>query len=166
MALGTWVAGRYSATWASASLGITKRGFELDIEFKEETIDETDLFGQTMVDAVMRGADVHLSAELTEWTTATKAAMWHIGGGTLGTIANSSVPIGVLKSSLAAAMVLSATANTPAASSPASLTAAGAVYARNANPRLIFDSRLRTIPMRWHFMPAYATGTLSSFTTS
>lgn len=166
MPLATWVAGRYSATWAASDLGVTRRGWELDVEFKEEAINETDLFGQAMVDAVMRGADVSLSAELTEWTTTTRAAMWHIGGGTWGRIATTAAPIGILKSSIAVALVLSSTANTPAAAAPATLTAAGAVYAANANPRVVLDSRLRTIPMRWQFLPSYSGGTLSAFSTT
>lgn len=166
MALGSYVAGRFSATWNSTALGQTRRGWNLDINYKQEAIDETDLFGATMVDAVMRGADVHLSAELIEWTAAVRASIWTMGGGTLGTIATTAVPIGVLKSSLAVPLVLTSTANTPAASAPASLTAAGAIHADNANPNILMDSRLRVIPMRWHFLPSYSGGTLAAFSTS
>jgi hypothetical protein len=166
MPLGTLVAGRYSCTYGGVDVGFSRQGFELSFQFKQEAIDESDLYGLCTTDLVLRGCDVQLSAALREYKAGSLACLWPLGGGTLGRIASAAVPIGSLATNLAAAMVLTATANTPAAASPASLTAALAFPAPNYNPRILFDSRLREVPIQMHFFPSVASGNLSAFSTT
>ena len=166
MSLGTFVAGRYSSTYAAASLGITTRGYELDVQFKQEVIDESDLYGLSLIDLCLRGADVHLSMLCKEWIAGTKALLWAIGGGSFGKIFTAAVPCGVFAYDLSAALVLTATANTPAAASPATLTASKAFPAANFNPKVLFDSRLRELPLRVVLFPyASSTDTIAFSTT-
>lgn len=55
-------------------------------------------------------------------------------------------------------MVLTATPNTPAAAAPASLTATASILAPNFDARLLFDSRLREVPVRLQLLPFSSTG--------
>lgn len=115
---------------------------------------------------ILRGATVHLSATLREWKAGSKALAWAIGGGTMGTISTAAVPIGVLASDKAQSFVMTSTANTPAAAAPATLTASKAFPAANYNPKILFDSRLREIPIRLVFLPSEAAGNVTVFTTT
>lgn len=156
--LGAFVAGRYSAAWSSGlDLGMAKKGFELEFAFKQELLDESDLYGATIIDGIRRGCDVFVSMELMEWKAGSKALLWPIGGGALGKIFSSAVPNGVFDSDQAQPLVLTSTAGTSAANSPATLTASKAWIAPGFNPRWAMDSRLRTLPIRMIFYP-YASG--------
>ncbi len=164
--LGSMVAGRYSATWDAVDIGFSRTGLELDFQFKQEVIDETDLYGMTTIDMIMRGADVHLSATLREWKTGSKALLWAIGGGVLGKIFSAAVPCGSFASDLASALVMTGTAGTTAQATLATLTGSKAFPAANFNPKILFDSRLREIPMRLILFP-YASGSdLVAFSTT
>lgn len=166
MALGTFIAGRYSATFNAVDVGMSRQGFELEFRFKQEEIAESDLFGLTTIDMIMRGADAFLRATLKEYKTGSLAALWQIGGAALGKIASAAVPIGVLASSLAQALVLTSTAATPAAAAPATLTGSLACLAPNYNPRIIFDSRLREVPIEMILLPSLSGGNLTVFSTT
>jgi hypothetical protein len=156
--LGTMVAGRYSATFNSVDVGFTRQGFELEFMFKQEVIDETDLYGMSTIDAVLRGADGFVSAILREWKAGPKSILWALGGGVLGKVFSAAVPNGVFASDKALPFVMTSTANTPAAADPATLTASKAFIAPNYNPRILFDSRLRETPIRFQMFP-YASST-------
>ena len=67
MALGTFIAGRYGATFNAVDVGMSRQGFELEFAFKQEVIDETDIYGMSTIDFIQRGADVFLSATLREY---------------------------------------------------------------------------------------------------
>lgn len=166
MPLGVLVAGRYSCTYNSVDVGFSRQGFELSFQFKQEEINESDLYGLSLIDCVLRGADVSLTAVLREYKAGSLACLWPLGGGTLGRIASAAVPIGSLATNLAAPLVLTSTANTPAAASPASLTAPLSFMAPNYNPRILFDSRLREVPIQQHFFPSVSGGNLSAFSTT
>src|SRR5262249_60888522 len=84
--------------------------------------------------------------------------------GVLGTITLSSSPIGQLWSSISQAMVLTATAGTPAAGSPATITVAKAFLAPNFNPRLLFGPTLRKVPVRQVCLPQIVSSNLVHFT--
>lgn len=152
------MAGRHAVTFNSADIGQASQGFTLDFQFKHEAINESDLYGLTTTDLVLRGCDVHLSATLKEYKSANKAIFWPLGGGTIGKIFTSSKPAGLLASDQALALVMTAQANTPAATDPATLTASKAWIAENYNPQILFDSRLRQTPIRLILLP-YASST-------
>lgn len=166
MSLGTFIAGRYSATFNAVDVGMSDQGFELEFRFKQEEIAESDLFGLSTIDMILRGADALLRASLKEYKTGSIAALWPIGGGTLGKIASTAVPIGILASGMAQALVLTSTANTPAAAAPATLTASKACLAPNYNPKILFDSRLRRVPIEMILLPSLSIGDLTVFTTT
>lgn len=134
--------------------------------FKFEEIDESDAYGMTLIDALYRGASGYVNANLREYKAGSKAILWAVGGGTLGQIMSATKPVGILASDQAVAFVMTATANTPAAASPATLTVSKAWIAPNYNPRLLFDSRLREVPIRLSMFPSDSSGAVTLFTTT
>jgi hypothetical protein len=66
--------------------------------------------------------------------------------------------IGRLRYDLSQALVLTAIAGTPAASSPATLTASQAILAANFPWKLLFGPTLRKFPLRMDLLPYTATG--------
>ncbi len=166
MALGAFVAGRYSATLNAVAIGMSKQGFELEFQFKHEVIEESDLYGLTILDLIVRGANTYVSAMLKEWNAGSKAILWSLGGSVLGKIFSTAVPCGSLASALASPLVFTSTANTPAAASPATLTASLAYPADNFNPKTLFDSRLRELPVRMIALPSVSGSDLVGFSTT
>ena len=153
--------------FAAGSIGIAQRGYDLDFQFKSEAVNESDLYGLSTIDLVMRGADCHLSAQLKEWIAGSKALLWAIGGGVLGKIFSTAVPCGVFAYDLSAALVLTATANTTAATlGPATLTASKAFPAENFNPTILMDSRLRLLPIRCILFPYASSSDTIAFSTT
>lgn len=161
MALDTFIAGRYSAVFNSNDLGITHDGYELQHDAELEDVSETDAYGLTVIDSVYRGGNCHLQCRSKAYKTGSKAAHWPFGGVTLGGVVTAAVPIGVLASAIASATVLTSVANTPAAAAPATLTASLTLLAKNANLSLMFNSKLREVPIRLRLYPSLVTTTLS-----
>lgn len=154
MALGTLIAGHSTGTLASVALGMTRQGYELEVVQKQEPVDESDVFGLSTIDWVIRGADCFMSAMFKEYKAGPISAIWGPwAAGAIGKLMTSSTPMSRLASDTAAALVLTAAANTPAAATPASLTASKALLAPGYNPKILFDSRLRELPMRLMLLP-------------
>lgn len=164
--IGTWICGAYTASWSSTSVGVTKNGWELELQYKQEAIDETDVYGASTLDLIYRGIDALMSATLREWKAGSTAPLWQVGGGVLGKTVSAAVPIGVLGTTLAQAFVLTSTAATPAVAAPATLTIAAAIFAPSFNPRIIFDSRLREIPLKLMALPQNSAGVITLFSTT
>lgn len=128
-------------------------------EPKAEMINRSDVYGDTMLDIIYRGCDWFFQTEFKEYRAGPIAVAFPWGAiGVLGTI-------GRLGSDVALPLVLTATAGTPAATTPATLTAPKAILAPNSNPRAQFNSRLRTLPVRMVLLPVSDTG-IRAFTTT
>lgn len=140
---------------------MTRNGFTLSAENKVEVINQTDLYGDTIIDLVYRGRDTYLQWVAKVWQNA-NPTLWWPWGATIGTIWTAAAPIARLGSSVAQSLVLTSVANTPAAAAPASLTASKAIIAPNFNAELSFDSRCRDVPMRMLCLPTDSTGTGTS----
>lgn len=152
MAIETVVAGAYTGTWNSIAIGMTRNGFTLSAEGKQEVINQTDLYGDTIIDLVYRGRDTYLEWVAKVWRNASPT-LWWPWGATIGTIWTVAAPIARLGSAVAQSLVLTAVANTPAASKPATLTASKAILAPGFNASLLFDSRCRDVPLRMLALP-------------
>lgn len=156
MALGTFIAGRYSSTYASQSLGLMEEGYTLSYSFGLENIDNTDAYGiGTVVEQVYQGANVFCAMTCKEWLSPILAAAQPFGA-TWTATGTSSFTLGLpgrLASAIAGSLVLSSTANTPAALSPATLTAADAILAENHNVELMFSPKHRKVPLRFRLLP-------------
>lgn len=151
----TVAAGRYSATYNSVDVGITQTGYELSLESKWQEITPTDAFGDSIIDGVFRGGNCYCQFEGMAYKAGAITPFWPWGA--LGILATTAAPIGRLASDVASAFVLTATAATPAATIPATLTASKAILAPNNPAKLLFDSRLRTVPIRLQFLPYLST---------
>lgn len=165
MALDTLIAGAYVGTWNAVAMGITRQGYELSAQTKAEMIDETDVYGGTTIDWVWRGLDVFMQATYRAYKAGPVSAFWPYHG-TLGVMGDSAAPIGRLASDIAKALVLTATPATPAAASPATLTGAKSLLAPNFDARLLFDSRLREVPVRLQLLPFAVSDAIKHFTTT
>lgn len=175
MALDTLIAGRYSATYNANDVGITRDGYALTIDSEWEEIGETDAWGQSVIDGVWRGGNCFLQFTSVAYKTGSLQAFWPFGGplagpGVLGVLFDSTqatpLPIAQLASNIAKAFVLTATAGTPAAATPATLTATAALLARNNNGRIMLNSKLRDVPVRLRLYPFTSAGITRFFTTT
>lgn len=165
MGLDTFVAGAYSGTYNSVAVGITQRGYRLLHNTYAELVNETDVYGQSIIDMVHRGADLSLIFECKAYKAGSLTPFYPWG--TLGVLLATATPLGRLASNVAAALVLTSTANTPAAAAPASLTATLSILAPNSNLELLFTSLVRNVPNRLQILPADAGGgSIKHFTTT
>ncbi len=147
MALDTFIAGRYAGTYNAVDVGITEQGYEIQQEAKAQAIEESDAYGQSIIDLVYRGGNVFLQFESKAYKAGSLTPFWPWGSlGVMGVI-------GRLASNVAAAMLLTATAGTPAAAAPATLTGTSSILAPNNPARLLFNSVLRTVPVRLLVLP-------------
>lgn len=160
MALDTFVSGAYSSAYNSVSVGITQGGFELQQESRGEDIAESDVYGRTIIDSVYQGGNVYLQFESLAYKAGSISPFWPWS--TLGRLGI----IGRLASDVAVAMVLTATAGTPAAAAPATLTGSKSILSANYNGRLLFHSRLRTVPVRLQLLPYDSGGNIIWFSTT
>lgn len=171
MALDVFVAGRYTNAYNSVDVGISTDGVELQQDSAAEFIDRTDAYGDSIIDWVYRGGNVFLQYEAKAYKAGSITPFWPWGAlGVMQAVGTTPAPIGRLASDVAAATVLTALAGTPAASSPATLTASKSILAPNNPARLLFSSRLRTVPVRLQSLPteSVASGTTTTrwFTTT
>ena len=148
MALGTFVGGRYSSTLNSVDLGLTRDGYTLVIVPKGEMVAQSDAYAQTLLDYFFAGCDASVVLDSLEYKAGPIAAIWPWGTiGAMGIIAR-------LASAIATSLVLSSTSGTPAASSPATLTATRAIIAPGTNISLLYTSKLRMVPIRFDLLPS------------
>ena len=164
MAIETPIAGAYTTTWNAVAIGFTEDGFNLSMEAKAELVNNTDLYGDTIIDLIYRGGNCYLDTVAKIYKAGSTGPWWPYGA--LGTIATSAAPIGRLGSAIAQALVLTAVAATPAAATPATLTASKAILPPDNQLSLTFTSKLRKVPLRWLALPSESTGTITVFATT
>lgn len=150
MTIATLIGGRYSSTLNSADLGITETGYEIVLVPKAELISQSDAYGDTLIDFFFRGCDVSCIFDSLEYKTGPVTAAWPWG--TLGAMGI----IGRLGSGIATSHVMTSTAGTPAVASPTSLTGARAILSPGFNVALLFNSKLRKVPVRFDYLPSDA----------
>lgn len=153
------IAGRYTTTWDPVGVGpavnvgiCTDDGYELAMQVHGEEVKGTDAFAQTLLDGIYQGADFRLRYTSMEYKDALMEVFWPWGAGTnkidfrLGTI-------GRRYSEVAGQLIMTATAGTPAAASPATLTAEGAIVSPNTNLSTNFTSKTRLVPIEQVLLP-------------
>lgn len=144
-----FVAGQYTATIGASpvSIGQVKEGFRRTHEFFKRLI-TGDNFAEAKQDAVYRGGDVHVQFTLLEYDAAgTATLIWPYGTfGDLGVI-------GVLDTSVATPLILTAIAGTTAATRPATMTFPTCVLAEGYPVELLFAPDLREVPLRLRCYP-------------
>ena len=162
MPLETLVAGPYAGTYNAVSVGLTEGGFELTQTSKAEMVDESDAYGATTLDWVYRGGDAFLQFTSKAYKAGSITPFWPWGA--MGVGHTTAAPLSRLASDVAAPAVLTAAANTPAASAPATLTASKSILAPNFDGKLLYHSKLRTVPVRLQLLPSVSGGTMTWWT--
>lgn len=166
MAVGgeTFIAGEYTVSFNSVSLGILEGDSglpSLEHTMAAEMIANTSSFGKTPLDGIFQGGSYFMPMTCLEYKAGPISAFWPYHG-TLGRIGT----IGTLLYAMSSALVLTATAGTPAASSPATLTASRAFLAQGFASRIIFGPTLRKVPLRFQLLPFTSGGNPVVFTTT
>lgn len=132
MPLGEFLAGAYPATYtipsgSPAAVGITRDGWRPTIAILEEDVRQSDQFGRTLIESFYQGARAGLACTFLEWNANVLAMLFPYGtllatGAGKFIVSNSSNPIGRRGSDVAGSLILTATASTPAAAKPATVT--------------------------------------------
>lgn len=159
MPLDTFVAGRYAGTYNAVDVGITENGYETTTELKQEVVEGSDAYGDAILDYIYRGGNMYMEFDCKAYKAGSKTPFWPWGA--WGGMATTSLPIGRLASNVASAMVLTAASNTPAAAAPATLTASKAILAPGFSGKLLYNSKLRRVPVRLLLLPSETTGTVT-----
>jgi len=151
----TPVAGAYTGTYNAVALGIMNDdGFVLSFQPKGQDINDTDQFAMTLIDGIYRGIDWRVRYRTKEWNAGMQGAFQVFGAA--GTNPAPALGLGViarLYSAIAKALVLTATTGTPAATSPATLTASLALLAPGVNVDWAFTSKVREVPIEHICLP-------------
>lgn len=153
--LGMLIDGRYACTYDAVDIGFTENGFDLIQSVREEVIDESDQYGGAIIDYFYRGGNCQLRADSKEYKAGSIAPYWPFGAA--GQMVVATNPIGIRASDVASAAVLTSTPNTPAAAAPATLTATYAILAPGQQSTLLFNSKLRRVPIFLQLLP-YTSG--------
>ena len=167
MAITAPLAGAYTTLYGGNALGYTRQGFNLNFVQKGERIEETDLYGLSLIEIIGRGSQMTIDTICKLWFSSTYGALWPWAS-TFGNVYTAAAPISRQASSIGGAIVMTVVANTPAAvaASPTSLTATKSILSPDQNLQVIFNSVHREVPLRWDVLTIDTTGTGSLFSTT
>lgn len=146
----SFIAGQYTATWNALALGQTADGFRLTHQFFKRLI-TGDAYAETPQDAIYRGAEASIAARLIEYNAAAVQTLkwpYNATAWTIGTIGRLDVG-----GALAKSLVLTAVSGTPAAATPATVTAALAILHELFPVEVLFAPDLREVPIRMRIYP-------------
>ncbi len=144
MPLDSFIAGRCTLTYGGSDCGPSQQGWEIQQDSGIDPINETDAWGLSMVDWVYRGGNVFVMGLSKTYKTGTITSFWPyavLGDGGV---------IGRLASDIAQAAVLTGTPGTPA--SGTSETATLSLLAPNSPASILYDSRVRNMPIRFQVL--------------
>lgn len=153
MPLQQYISGAYFASYKGLSTGDTESGFTITQDVRQENIERSDRYGDSMLDYVWRGGNVSCTyTALQARVASTVSAFWPFSSNRWQ-LSGSANPIGRLASDMAGPFIMTSTAFTPAAAQPASITAGVAIIAPNFSFEDLYDSRLRKIQIRLQYLP-------------
>lgn len=164
MAIETFLSGAYTGTYNSVAIGLTRDGYRLRYSMSQQAIDRSDGFADSLLDGVWRGGRVTVSFTTLSYAKGI-AVVWPWSSA-LYILSETASPIGRLASDVAKSLVLTSTAGTPAATTPATLTATKAIVPPNFDTEILYDSSLREVPIQLALLPVNSAGTVSWATTT
>lgn len=153
------MSGAFTSTYNSVATGPTKDGYRFTHAMGGQAIDQSDTYGDSLLDWVTRGGSVRISYTCLSYAGGISpiypfaASIW--------TLAAAATPIGRLASDIASSLVLTSTTGTPAAATPATLTATKAVIPPGFSTDILYDSRLREVPVQLALLPVNSSGTVT-----
>lgn len=182
MALITAVAGPYTTTYSpgagatgagagALAQGITADdGFTLRWTIHKQRIgnDGTDQYGQSLLESIYRGADWMLNYLCREYSINNTNAAWPYGRVAAVALSPQMGVIGRAddQQSISGAVVMTAVTGTPAATNPATLTAAHAIAQDGIQYALSFTSKIRETPVHLKLYPYDSSGNKIWFATT
>lgn len=156
------IAGRYTGTFGASALGLMDdSGYRLTQTLNEKMINRTDAYSEMLIDTIYAGVDYALDMILQEYGTAAMPVVVS----PFSTFSQVGV-IAQLGTGVAAALVLTAVAATPAAAAPATFTAHAAKQAAGSNTSFNFTSALRVVPVKLTLLPTVVSTVNRHFTTT
>jgi hypothetical protein len=163
MAITAPIAGAYTGTWNGTAVNYTRQGWNIHFTLKGERIEETDLYGLSLIDICYRGASLTIDCigKIYGSGTTLPVAAWV---SSFGQVYNATFTIGQLASGAVKPLVLTAVSGTPAASSPATFTAAYTMPSPDNDFTYLFDSRAREAPLKFDVLVKDTAGTGTLFT--
>lgn len=159
MSLGTFSVGHYAMTYTpptgtpganvAQNPGLIEGPRRVRRRYHGDTM-QADSFGKTAIEGIYQGFDVFLQCTFKEWTAAVRNIIFPFsttGNGDLGVI-------GRLHSDLAGVIVLTATAQTPAATNgPTTITARKAIVAEENDIEFLLGNEARDVPVLFRLYP-------------
>ncbi len=155
------------ATTVRGAIGLARAGWRLRWDTHEHRVDDTTSWGKTLIEMIYLGADWHLQAELLEYSIGTTTALvwpWNPVTAPMGTTFGAQLAgVGSRATNFGSgSLVLTAIAGTPAAASPAALTAPQAI---GHGSWFSMDSKNREMPLDARLLPSTASPGLGGLTT-
>jgi hypothetical protein len=136
-------------------IGATNRGYTMHSQMDAEIV-QGDIWGGSVADIVYRGGNMTLEWDSIAFKAGSVVPFWPWG------ILGSMGSIGRLGSVVGGSIVLVAAPGTPAAGTPAigqiiinALTAPNAILHEQYAAQMIFDSRLRKLPIKLRLLPYF-----------
>lgn len=156
----------FSATYdppgatAAADVGLMKEGYKLSWQYAKKLLDESDAYGEMVIDGIYRGiSNLFIEGVGLEYKAGILNALNPYSAfAPTGNSGISPGTISVLDTDTAGILIMTAASSTPAAAAPTTLTATYAILAENFNIDLLFDSRLREVPFRFRIYPYNSSG--------
>lgn len=150
--LASFVAGAYTGTWNGTSIGLTKEGYRLRLQYGTDDIDSTDAYGKTLIEQFFLSTSVAIGGIFMEYKAGSVAPVtpWY------PLVATGALDLGIISraaSAIGKTLVLTSTTGTPSAASPASLTAAVAIQAKGFNVEMLYGPTHREIPFLFTIIP-------------
>lgn len=156
----SFIAGQYTVTYNGVTIGQLESGINIIQQSIVEPI-RGDNLAESDQDFAYQGGNVFAELQSLEYNAiGVAAAFWPYGS--LGVVG---LP-GRLGQDLAKALVLTAVAGTPAAATPATLTASKAILRPGQDLRLLFSPKLRKVPLVLQLLPYTSGGNNVWFTTT
>ena len=167
------IAGSYTATYqptglSAVDLGFTERGYLLRWNYNTDDVDATDTYGQgTLIEQFYNGLNMWVGGVFKEYKQGPLYAVapWQTFAPT-GANGFSLGVIGRAASAVGGPLILTATAGTPAASSPATATFPIAIIDKGHQVEQLYGPTHRTTPFLFRIIPSTVSATTRYLTTS
>jgi hypothetical protein len=149
------VSGPYTAVWNALPLGVqADDGYQLTATLQGQEVNESDVYGLTLIEAIWRGLNWRCIFRGLEWNKSGLLSILQMFGqtGAAGTFNPTLANIGDRWSKYSQALVLTAILGSPP-TTPQSLTALTAGVAPNSQSAFNLTSKLREAPFEMVFLP-------------
>lgn len=165
------VSGPYAGSWNGFLLGVQNDdGFVLTGQYTGQEVNQSDVYGMTLVEAIWRGINWRLRFRGLEWGKPGILAAIQMFGATTASPNIAFAPalsnVGQRYSAFAQSLVLNSILGAYPPAFPTGLTALGAVLAPNSNTEAMMTSKVREAPLEMVLLPYTVGNNNVAFTTT